>query len=302
MACISRTTLRTAFLVGFALGAPSSIASARDIGQTAFREIETKYLFGFTTGSDIGLEGEKEVSFETEVNVGKHSGDYAALLHRLEFEYTPTQFLQVELSALATSLRIKDVPSLENRNESDFAGLSAEFRYLLIGRGPGSPFGLTFSIEPEWGRLSHSGGDPETSFAAEMKLEADTELVPNRLFAAANLIYEPEVARARGGLDWERESSWGISGALAYRVTPRVAIGAELSHFRQYSEGLLFKSLEGQATYLGPTLYIQLTKKIFLQAAWSTQIAGRSTEEPGQALDLTNFARHKFKLKAAMEF
>src|SRR5207248_7947513 len=31
----------------------------------AFGEIETKYIFGFTEGSSIGLEGEKEFSAET---------------------------------------------------------------------------------------------------------------------------------------------------------------------------------------------------------------------------------------------
>ncbi len=267
-----------------------------------FREVETTYLFGFTTGSDIGLEGEKEVSFETVGNIGKRAGDYRALLHKLEFEYTPTQFLQIELAALATSLRIDNTPGMENRNGSNFAGLSAEIRYLLVGRGPGSPFGLTVSFEPEWGRLSHSSGDPETSFAGEMKLQADTELIPNRFYAAANLIYEPEVARARGTTVWERESSWGVSGALAYRFTPSLTLGAELGHFRTYAAGLLFKTFEGQATYLGPTLYMQLTKKTFIQAAWSTQIAGHSADEPERALDLANFARHKFKIKAAMEF
>ena len=36
--------------------------------------VETKYVFGFTEGSGIGLEGEKEFSPETFVSFGKRDG------------------------------------------------------------------------------------------------------------------------------------------------------------------------------------------------------------------------------------
>ncbi len=36
-----------------------SAAGARADDASSWRELETKYLFGFTTGSGIGLEGEK---------------------------------------------------------------------------------------------------------------------------------------------------------------------------------------------------------------------------------------------------
>ena len=32
---------------------------------SSWRELETKYIFGFTTGSGIGLEGEKEFTIDT---------------------------------------------------------------------------------------------------------------------------------------------------------------------------------------------------------------------------------------------
>ena len=55
------------------LGAGAALAQDKSQGKSPggsqdnseFREIETKYIFGFTEGSSIGLEGEREVSAET---------------------------------------------------------------------------------------------------------------------------------------------------------------------------------------------------------------------------------------------
>src|SRR6187200_2410398 len=46
--------------------------------QDRFYEVETKYIFGFTEGSGIGLEGEKEFSTETVARIGKADGRYWA--------------------------------------------------------------------------------------------------------------------------------------------------------------------------------------------------------------------------------
>ncbi|HEY0354259.1 MAG TPA: hypothetical protein VGC68_11570 [Enterovirga sp.] len=281
-----------------ACGSFSAIAQERS--PDSYPEIESKYLFGFTTGTDIGLEGEKEVSVETNGRFGKRGGDYRSFDHKLEFEFTPTQFMQFELGVLGASHRIRDVPGLDDRNSTSFAGLSGEFRYLLIGRGPGSPFGLTFSVEPEWARIDDTTGERVRKFETELKLSADTEIVPNRVYAAVNALYEPEWVRAYGER-LDRESKVGLSTAVAFRLTPETAIGAELGYFRAY-EGLGLRKFEGQALYVGPTLYLQLTKKTFVQAAWSSQVAGHSQDEPGRALDLDHFERHRAKLKLGIEF
>ena len=39
-----------------------------------WREVETKYIFGFSEGSGIGLEGEKEFSIDTQARIGKSGG------------------------------------------------------------------------------------------------------------------------------------------------------------------------------------------------------------------------------------
>src|ERR1700731_1467142 len=73
---------------------------ARADDASSWREIETKYIFGFTTGSGIGLEGEKEFTIDTIARFGKRDGSYTATETKYEFEFTPTQFIQVEFGAL----------------------------------------------------------------------------------------------------------------------------------------------------------------------------------------------------------
>src|SRR5215467_3452745 len=54
--------------------------------QDGFYEVETKYIFGFTEGSGVGLEGEKEISAETIARIGKADGRYWASETKLEYE------------------------------------------------------------------------------------------------------------------------------------------------------------------------------------------------------------------------
>ena len=64
--------------------------AARAEDASSWREIETKYIFGFTTGSGIGLEGEKEFTIDTIGRFGKRDGHYAATETKYEFEFTPS--------------------------------------------------------------------------------------------------------------------------------------------------------------------------------------------------------------------
>src|SRR3712207_7310886 len=45
----------------------------------------------------------------------------------------------------------------------------------------------------------------------------------------------------------------------------------------------------------------KLSDRLLISAAFSTQVAGRSVEEPSRALDLDNFARHQANLKLSYE-
>ena len=292
-------------LVGFSAlfaAACCAPAAAQVPAANPYGELETKYLFGFTSGADIGAEGEKEVSVETSGRFGKRVGTYAALEHRLEFETTLSQFVQIELGLVGSTHNIRNVPGIDDIGKSNLQGAFAEIRYLLIEKTPNSRFGLTLSFEPNWARIDDSTGEHVTKFEFETKLQADYEFVPNTVYGALNLIYEPEFVRDIGKRGWERETTLGVSAALAGRIASNVVLGAELGYFRKYDQGLLFNRFKGEALFAGPTLYVQLTRKSFLSAAFSTQIAGRSTDNPTLHLDLDNFARYRAKLKFGLEF
>jgi hypothetical protein len=265
---------------------------------SAFREIETKYIFGFTQGSGIGLEGEKEISVETIGRFGKRDGKYNATESKLEFEHTPNQFIQLEFGALVATHNIQNVTDIDDRKQAAFGGMFGEFRYLLLDRGPSSPVGITLSFEPVWRRVDETSGSRITNYEFETKLAFDTALVENRLFLGVNLLYEPETTRADGV--WTNESKWGGSAALAYRIIPTVIVGAEVWYLRHY-DSIGVNNYTGDAVFIGPTLYVQLTRKAFMTAAWNTQIAG--AENGGSSpLNLAEFSRHRAKLKLAIEF
>jgi hypothetical protein len=247
-----------------------------------FHELESKYLFGFTEGSDIGEQGERSVEFENTAAFAKRGGRYSAVEQEIEYESVPTQNFGYELSAHAMTHDIKNVDGLGDLSGVNFSGLSTELRYLVIGRGPGSPFGLTFIAEPEWERIDGEDGTHTTDFNTTFRIAADSE-----------------IARSPGE-DWERESQLGANAALAYRLTPKVTVGAEVEYYRAY-DGLAFQTFDGNAFYVGPTLNVQFNSKVMLAAAFSTQVAGSAAGE-SHYLDLTNFERYHTNHKLEFEF
>ena len=272
-------------------------ACAQDAG--AFHEIETKYIFGnFTVGSSTGAEGEKAFEPETEIDFGKRAGRFAAAETELEFEYTPTQYVQLEFAPTVSYYDIANVPGLSNRNSGGVNGIEAAVRSVLIDRGP-SPFAVTLAIEPEWHGLDETSGATVTNYGLETRIEADAELIKNRLYLAFNLLYEPETTAAPPAGSFN-ESTLGVSSALAFQIIPDVAIGGDLWYLAHY-EGLGFNSFTGDAVYLGPTFYWKIAPKVLVSAAWETQIAGREVGV-SSPLDLTDFSRQRARLLIEFEF
>jgi len=272
-------------------------ASASDA--STWRELETKYIFGFTTGSGIGLEGEKEFTVESLDRFGKRDGSYAATETKYEFEFTPSQFIQIEFGALGSTHNISGVTGLDDRNQAALAGGFAEFRYLAIERTSNNPLSVTLAVEPTVRRIDETSGERVRNFEFETTVNADLELMRNRLYAGFNLLYEPEVTQTVIG-DTQREATFGGSAALSLRVVSNVLIGGEVWYLRHYDAANL-TSFTGDAVMLGPTLYVQITPKIFMVAAWNTQVWGREIGNP-VSLNLAEFQRNRAKLKFAWEF
>src|SRR4051794_6846692 len=293
-----RVTARPGALVAVALWWMAASAHAEESASKGFYEIETKYIFGFTEGSGIGLEGEKEFSVDTIGRFGKRDGRYAATETKFEFEYTPNQYIQIEFGPLAAGHYIRDVTDLEDRHLLRPSGFFGEIRYLLLDR-PASPVAITVSFEPVYRAFDETGGDPVTNFEFETKIMADVELVKNRVYGAVNLIYEPEITRTPDG-SWERESQFGLTGAVSFRVLPDLLVGVEADYYRHY-DGTFLNQFTGDALFVGPTLYWKFARKMFMTAAWNAQVWGREIET-GQRLNLEEYSRSRAKLKVAVEF
>jgi len=300
LSCITRRKNFTSCLFVGASLLCLGIANSARAEDAVFHEAESKYMFGFVDGADIGNEGEKAIEFETTGAFKKRGGRYSAVEQELEFEHVPTQYFAYELSAHAMAHSISGVEGLDDINQTAFSGASAKLRYLIIGRGPGSPIGLTISAQPEWSRIDGTDGTQTQDYSSDFRIVADTELIPNRLYAAFNVSYVPETAKGASDPSWQNSSGLGLSTALAYRITPTVAAGAALEYDRAY-DGLAFQTFNGHALYLGPTLQINFGPKMLLAAAFMAQIAGHAADDP-RPLDLTNFSQYRANLKFEVEF
>jgi len=281
----------------FALLCHAGAARAEDAG--SWKEIETKYIFGFTTGSGIGIEGEKEFTVDSIGRFGKRDGHYAATETKYEYEFTPSQFIQIEFGALGSTHNIGGVTDLDSRNAAAFAGGFAEFRYLALERASNNPFSVTLAFEPNVRLIDETSGEHVHNYEFETTVNADVELLRNRLYAGFDLLYEPEVTSTATG-NTIREATLGGSAALSLRITPDVLVGAEVWYVRHYDSPTL-SDFTGDAIMVGPTLYVQFTSKMFMIAAWNSQVRGR---EVGNSLplNLSEFQRNRARLKFAWEF
>lgn len=277
----------------------SAAAHADDDDDHVF---ETRDIFGFTDGSGVGNAGDKEIELDTEARFGKRDGRYAAADSKLSFEYTPNRSVQVAFGPFLSAYSVSGVTGLDDRHRATFGGLGGEIHYLLLDRGASSPVGVMLSAEPQWRRFDEISGARADNLGVEFKLSADTELIRDRLYLAANLLYEPEGTRDPDGIGagWDMESTAGLSAALAWRFVSSMTVGAEVWYLRHY-EGAWLNTFTGDAVYLGPTLFVKLGDAVSLTAAWNVQVAGHEADT-GAALDLADFSRHRARLKLSVDF
>ena len=266
---------------------------------SSWKDIETKYIFGFTTGSGIGLEGEKEFTVDSIGRFGKRDGHYAATETKYEFEFTPSQFIQIEFGALGSTHHIGGVTDLDDRRQVALSGAFAEFRYLAIERTSSNPLAVTLAVEPTVRLIDETSGAQVRNYEFETTINADLELLKNRLFAGFNLLYEPEVTW-NALRETQREAKFGGSAALSLRIASNIVVGGEVWYLRHYDNAALTE-FTGDAVMLGPTLYVQFTPKMFMVAAWNTQVWGREIGNP-VSLNLAEFQRNRARLKFAVEF
>jgi hypothetical protein len=77
-------------------------------------------------------------------------------------------------------------------------------------------------------------------------------------------------------------------------------LGGEARYFRKY-EGIGLDELAGEAFFVGPTAYFQLSERARLTATWSIQAWGRPAGTSA-TLDLANFERQQARLVFGINF
>lgn len=261
--------------------------------------IDTEHLFGFMIGSDVGNVGEREFESKTTGRFSRTGGNYRAVGQQLAVEFVPVKNVRVELETTFASHNIAGVPGLEDRRQLSWQGVAVDLRYRFLNKDA-APFGLTFAVESHADRVDETTAAVVRSYGTEFTLAFDRELIPNVAVAAVNLSYQPEWTRVAGTGATERDASLGAALGVMVKARPDVLLGGEARYIRRY-EGFGLEELAGQAWFIGPTAYVQLSKRAWLTAAWSVQAWGRSAGS-NASLDLVNFERHQARLMFGINF
>jgi hypothetical protein len=262
-------------------------------------EIDTEHLFGFTIGTDVGSLGEREFQSQTTGRFSRTGGSYGAIRQELELEFVPVRNFRVEVGSSFASYDISGVPGFEDRHQTDWQGASLDLRYKFFDRKT-APFGLTFALETHADRFDDITAAPARKYATELTMAIDRELIPNRVVAAFNLLYEPEWTHFFGMGAAEQESTAGVAVAVMTQIRAGFLIGGEARYLRKY-EGIGCDDFAGQALFAGPTAYWQLSERSRLTVAWSAQVWGRPAGSAA-ALDLVHFERHQARLIFGVNF
>jgi hypothetical protein len=268
-------------------------ASARAEG------IDTEHLFGFMIGTDVGNVGEREFQSETTGRFARNGGNYRAIGQQLELEFVPARNFRIEIGSTFSGHDINGVAGFDDRRQLAWQGVSVDFRYRFLERDT-APLGLTLAVETHAQRIDETTAAVVRNYGTEFTLAFDRELVPNLAVLALNLSYQPEWTRfVRAGAA-EQESTIGAALGVMTQISGSFFLGGEARYLRRY-EGIGLEELAGQALFVGPTAYFQLSERSRLTASWSVQAWGRPAGS-NAALDLVNFERHQARLVFGVNF
>jgi hypothetical protein len=261
--------------------------------------IDNEHLFGLMIGTDVGNVGEREFQSQTTGRLAKDGGTYRAINQELELEFVPVKDFRVEVASRFAAYDIHGVPGFDDHHQLAWQGVSLDLRYRFLDRDA-APFGVTFAAESHADRLDEITAAAARNYGTEFTLAFDRELVPNFSVAAFNLTYQPEWTRFVGAAASQQEATIGAALGVMAQIRPGVLLGGEARYLRRY-EGIGLEGLAGQALFIGPTAYFQLSERSRLTATWSVQAWGRPAGS-NAVLDLVNFERHQARLVFGVDF
>ena len=203
------------------------------------------------------------------------------------------------MGAIQSYHDISGVPELDDLRRGAFEGLSFEVRYRLLSREQ-SGIGLTILAETHWSRVDDTSGQLVHQYGAGLAILMDKELIPNRVVAAFNFLYDPEVEKFQDTGQWSREATYGVGAGLMNQIWPGVFVGAEARYLRHY-ESFGLDRFAGHAVSVGPNLFIRPSEQWRITATWTMQVAGKTAGDLSP-LDLMNFERHDVRLRIGYYF
>jgi hypothetical protein len=173
----SATQLFATMAVAVAILFHPIVARSQDNG--GFHELDTKNIFGFTIGASTGDRGDRAFEPDTKANFGKRGGSYGVGESSLEYEHSPDQFTEIEVGPTVSYFNINNVPGLDDRDIMTINGFEGDIRSVLFDHR--SPLAVTLALEPEFHSRDETNGDKVVNYGFETRLEADTELIKNRV-------------------------------------------------------------------------------------------------------------------------
>lgn len=261
-------------------------------------DIDTEHIFAFMIGSDIGYVGEREFQTETTGRFGRSGGRYRMGEQEFELELVPSRDIRIELGSSVSAYDLAGIPGVTDRRGFAWQGASLDIRYRFLDRET-APVGMTLAFGGDISRLDEGRAQRVNGLGAGLRLAFDREVAPG-VIGAVNLLYQPEWTRFGDTGRMDRESVIGASLGVMVQIRADVLLGGEARYMRRY-EGIGLNELGGQALFVGPTAYFQLSQRTRLTASWSAQVWGHS-EGSAAALDLINFERHQARLVYGVNF
>jgi len=261
--------------------------------------IDTEHIYGFMIGSDTGSVGEREFQTDTTGRFSKRAGIYSALGQQFELEFVPFQNFRIEVGTNFAAYEITSVPAFMDRNLADWQGASLDLRYRFLDRDT-APFGLTLALESHGNRFDETTASRAQNYGTELTLALERDLIPGLAVATLNLGYQPDWTHLAGVPTAQQESIFLTALGVMAQMRPGLLLGAEARYFRKY-EGIGLDELAGEAFFIGPTAYFQLSERARLTATWSLQAWGRPAGASA-TLDLTNFERQQARVTLGFSF
>jgi hypothetical protein len=253
-------------------------------------EVDSEHIFGFSEGSDIGSQGEREIESVTIGSFGK-LGNYSNIDNETSFRYGVTDQLRLSIGTLTDFYGINNSPGLSNRSIATFSGLIGEMRVNLLDRTK-APFGMSLSINPQWRQIDPVSGETTGNYAIPATLLIDKEVISDKFFVATNLIYTPSFLRVNGMRG--HDDAFTVITAGTYALGSKIFAGAELRYEDLAQNGTFI----AHALFIGPNLFYRFSPTFTAKVAWAIQVP----DVGSNALDLTSYERHQVELQIAYNF